>query len=103
MTIGKLALAAVRSGYKNNKKTLQQYIETVLNQVKKSKFELSEFFVLKDDVDYEEMKKCLKEIDALGVEGSKDFHIKMEKVQEIDRKLKLAIKHAHKSKHDVDV
>lgn len=53
-------------------------------------------------MDFEEVKKCLKEIDALGVEGSKEFNIKMERVQEIDRKLKLAIKQGHKSKHDVD-
>lgn len=45
MIIDKLAFAAVRSGYKNNKKTLQPYIETVLKQVKNAKFELPEFLV----------------------------------------------------------
>eukprot|EP00210_Caulerpa_lentillifera_P005598 g5355.t1 len=84
---GKLALAAVRSGYKNNKRTLDPYMDVILNQA---------------DVDLEEVRRCLKEIDALGVEGAKEFTIKTDQVQEIDRKLKLMIKQGHKSKPETD-
>lgn len=50
----------------------------------------------------EELRSILREIDGLGVEGSRQFSIKMQDVQDIDRKLKLWIKEVQKAKTETD-